>query len=94
MVHRAKTLERDTAGRDSLSGSLDEVGDLEFLLHDHPVAAPAGVVVRPVLVSHLSPASNPKPDLPLLMMAASIEIGFTMPSHPLLPRHSPEKQQN
>ena len=53
MVHRAKTLERDTAGRDSPSGSLDEVGDLELLLHDHPVAAPAGVVVRPVLVSHL-----------------------------------------
>ena len=45
IVHLTKTLERDTAGRDGPSGSLDEVRDLELLLHDHPVAASAGVCV-------------------------------------------------
>ncbi len=30
-----------------------EVRQLQLLLHDLPVSAPPGVVVRPVLVSHL-----------------------------------------
>ena len=51
--------------------SLDEVRDLELLLHDHPVATSAGVVVRPVLVPHL-PAALAAPVLPTLREAGVV----------------------
>ena len=71
MVHLLAITREHTHSRDSLRGSLDEVWDLELLLHDHPVAAPARVVVRPVLVPHL-PAALATPVLPTLREAGVI----------------------